>query len=97
MMQLTSGSGAPSRADTAGTKTKIRNSTVANFNKANEIGNNAKVIASTTTLSAGEANIAASTDSVLIPDAYMPRAIGAIQLLQTPKGPPANVPSNVFR
>jgi hypothetical protein len=36
MMQLTSGSGAPSRGAAAGTKTRIRNSTVANFNKASD-------------------------------------------------------------
>ena len=81
----------------AGTKTRIKNSTVANFNKASGSGNNAKVIASTTTFKAGEENMAASTDSVLIPEVYMPRAMGAIQLLQTPNGMPATVPNNVFR
>src|SRR5882672_6041605 len=52
-----------------GANTKIRNATVANFKIATGAGNSANVIASTTTFSAGEANIAASTDSVLIPAA----------------------------
>src|SRR5450755_1057276 len=95
--QLTIGPGTASRGDMAGTKTSIKNSTVANFNKASGRGNNAQVIASTTTFKAGEENMAASTDSVLIPEVYMPRAMGAIQLLQTPNGMPATVPNNVFR
>src|SRR5229473_3460795 len=58
-----------SREAAAGANTKIKNSTVASFNNATFAGNNAKVIASTTTFKAGEANIAASTDSLLMPAA----------------------------
>src|SRR5215475_9222270 len=61
------------------------------------IGKSAKVIASTTAFSAGEANIAPSTDSVLMPDAYNPRAIGATQFVQTAIGVPATAPSSAFR
>src|SRR5713226_8328717 len=53
----------------AGANTNIKDSTVASFNSATFAGNNAKAIASTTTFKAGEANIAASTDSRLIPAA----------------------------
>src|SRR3982750_3797467 len=58
-----------SRPDIAGTNRKIRNSTLASFKIASDSGNNVNVIASTTRFRAGEANIAASTDSLLIPDA----------------------------
>src|SRR5215472_1425683 len=57
------------RLATSGAKTKMRKSTVASLSNATDAGKSAKVIASTTTLSAGEANIAARTDSVLIPEA----------------------------
>ena len=56
------------REDTRGANTKIRKNTVASLTSAAETGNSAKVMASTTTtFSAGEANIVASTDSVLTP------------------------------
>src|SRR5580704_2579700 len=57
------------REATAGAKTKIKKRTVASLSSAMGTGKSAKVMARTTTLSAGEANMAASTDSVLIPDA----------------------------
>src|ERR1700742_152439 len=83
--------------DTNGTKTKIRNSTVNSFSSATDIGKRTKVIASTTTFSAGDANIAARTDSVLIPDAKNPRAIGAMQFVHTASGAPTAAPNNVLR
>src|SRR5882672_261142 len=67
--KLTIGSGPASPRDIAGTNTKIRNRTVASFNSASDNGKSVKVMASTTRLRAGDANIAASTDSLLIPDA----------------------------
>src|SRR5262249_39639519 len=57
----------------------------------------AKVIANTTMLSAGDANNVASTDSLLIPEASSPRAIGATQFVHTPRGTPAAAPSKVLR
>src|SRR5580698_1847955 len=57
------------REATAGAKTKIRKRTVASLRSAIGTGKRAKVMARTTTLSAGEANMAARTDSVLIPEA----------------------------
>src|SRR6266516_5245369 len=81
----------------AGAKTKIRNSTVASFRIATCTGNSAKLMASTTTFSAGEANMVAKTDSVLAPDANSPRAIGAMQLVHTASGTPATAPKTVFR
>src|ERR1700686_3420611 len=57
------------REATASAKTKIRKRTVASLRSAMGTGKSAKVIARTTTLSAGEANMAARTDSVLIPEA----------------------------
>src|SRR5882672_6541330 len=77
------------REATAGAKTRIRKRTVANLMSATEMGNSAKVMARTTTLSAGEANMVARTDSVLTPDAKSPRAMGAMQLEQTANGTPA--------
>src|SRR6266404_3317923 len=61
----------------------MRKRTVASLSKATGAGKSAKVMARTTTLSAGEANMAARTDSVLIPEAYSPRAIGAMQFVHT--------------
>src|SRR5260370_40434589 len=87
----------PSPDTAAGANTKIKNNTVASFNNATLAGNNANVIASTTTFRAGEANIAASTDSLLIPAAYNPRAIGATQFVHTAMGIPAIAPNNVFK
>src|SRR5580693_3624116 len=84
------------REATRGAKTRISKSAVASFNKATEAGNSAKLIARTTALSAGEANMVANTDSVLIPDANRPRAIGATQLLQTASGIPAIAPSTAL-
>ncbi len=75
----------------------MSNNTVKSFSSATDIGKSTKVIARTTTLSAGEANIAARTDSVLIPEAKNPRAIGAMQLVQTASGAPTAAPNNVFR
>src|SRR5215470_15188631 len=83
--------------ETSGTKTKIRKSTVKTFSNATEVGKRTKVIARTTTLIAGDTNIAASTDSVLIPEAKKPRAIGATQLVQTATGAPAAAPKSVLR
>src|ERR1700722_9678258 len=57
------------REATAGAKTKISKRTVASLSTAIWTGKSAKVMARTTTLSAGEANMAARTDSVLIPEA----------------------------
>src|SRR5580704_1564554 len=57
------------REATAGAKTKIRKRTVASLSTAIWTGKSAKVMARTTTLSAGEANMAARTDSVLMPEA----------------------------
>jgi hypothetical protein len=54
-------------------------------------GKSANVIASTTTFSVGELNIAASTDSVLIPEAKA-LPIGATQFAHTPSGIPAAAP-----
>src|SRR5262249_44758120 len=51
-----------SREATKGAKTKIRKSTVASLRSATENGKRAKVMARTTTLRAGEANIVARTD-----------------------------------
>ena len=70
----------------------MRKNTVASLRTATDAGKSAKVIARTTTFSAGEANMVASTDSVLMPEATRPRAIGAMQLLQTPSGTPATAP-----
>src|SRR5216684_5923210 len=75
-------------AATVGAKTKIRKRTVASLMSAMEIGKSAKVMASTTTLSAGDANMVARTDSALMPEAKSPRAMGAMQLEQTAKGTP---------
>ena len=83
--------------ETSGTKTKIRKSTVKSFSNATEVGKRKKVIARTTTLSAGDANMAASTDSVLMPEAKRPRAIGAMQFVQTASGAPAAAPKSVLR
>src|SRR5436190_2366826 len=85
-----------SRDAASGTKTRIRNRTVASLSNATEAGNSAKVIARTTTFSAGEANIAASTDSVLMPDANNPRAIGATQFVHTARGTPVAAPISRF-
>src|SRR5258708_21997425 len=85
-----------SREAAAGANTKIKNSTVANFNTATLAGNNANVIASTTTFKAGEANIAARTDSLLIPAAYNPRAIRATQFVHTATHMPASAPNREF-
>src|SRR5271163_3251419 len=57
------------RDATAGAKTKISRRTVASLSSAIGTGKRANVMARTTTLSAGDANMAARTDSVLIPDA----------------------------
>src|ERR1700730_7781685 len=57
------------REATAGAKTKMRKRTVASLSSATEAGKSAKVMERTTTLSAGEAKLAASTDSVLMPEA----------------------------
>src|ERR1700682_2526815 len=78
---------------TSGANTKIISNIVASFNPTTGSGNNANAIASTTTFSVGELNIAASVDSVLIPDAYSPRPIGATQFAQTPSGMPTAAPS----
>src|SRR5271169_4392082 len=69
MGQATAGAEAPWREATAGAKTKMRKRTVASLSRAMEAGKSAKVMATTTTLRAGEANMAASTDSVLMPEA----------------------------
>src|SRR6266853_4329055 len=97
MGQATAGAETPWREATAGAKTKMRKRTVASLSKATGAGKSAKVMARTTTLSAGEANMAARTDSVLIPEAYSPRAIGAMQFVHTARGTPAAAPKNVFR
>src|SRR5580692_3725987 len=65
----TYGAMAPRREAVAGAKTKIRKRTVASFRRAMGTGKSANVMARTTTLSAGEANITARTDSVLMPEA----------------------------
>src|ERR1700676_869162 len=67
--QTMAGAGLLCREATAGAKTKIRKRTVASLSRAIEMGKSAKVMARTTTLRAGEANMAARTDSVLIPEA----------------------------
>src|ERR1700675_1492441 len=56
MGQATAGAEAPRREATAGANTKIRNRTVASLSSAIGAGKSAKVMATTTTLSAGEAN-----------------------------------------
>src|ERR1700739_2695562 len=85
------------REATAGAKTRIRKRTVASFISATEMGKSVKVIARTTTLSAGEENMVARTDSALMPEAKSPGAIGATQLGQTPRGAPAAGPKSVLR
>src|SRR5260370_5646077 len=69
MGQTTAGAEAPWREATAGAKTKMRKRTVASLSSAIDAGKSAKVMARTTTLSAGEANMVARTDSVLMPEA----------------------------
>src|SRR2546430_4113898 len=96
MGQATPTAGDGWRDAEAGVKTKIRKRTVASLSIATESGKSAKVIASTTTLSAGEANMVASTDSALTPDANRPRAMGATQFVQTASGTPAAAPKSVF-
>src|SRR5262249_43796950 len=86
-----------SREAIVGAKTKIIKRTVASFSSATDTGKSAKVMARTTTLSAGEANMMARTDSVLIPEAKRPRAIGATQLEQTASGTPLTAPNSVLR
>src|SRR5215469_17569401 len=85
------------REATAGAKTKMRKSTEVSLSRATTTGKSVKVIARTMTLRAGEANMAARTDSVLRPEAYRPRAMGATQLVQTPKGTPTAAPKRVLR
>jgi hypothetical protein len=75
----------------------MRKSTEVSLSRATATGKSAKVIARTMTLRAGEANMAARTDSVLRPEAYRPRAIGATQLVQTAKGTPTAAPKSVLR
>src|SRR6267143_4782219 len=84
------------REATVGAKTKIRKRTVASLMSAMETGKSAKVMARTTTFSAGEENMVARTDSALMPETKSPRAIGAIQLEQTAKGTPAAAPKSVL-
>src|SRR5262249_38638495 len=55
--QATEGDSCFSHEATSGTKTRIRKSTVASLRSATENGKSAKVMARTTTLSAGEANM----------------------------------------
>src|ERR1700722_4252342 len=64
-----SGAGSRWREATAGAKTKINSNTVASLSSATDAGNRVKVMARTTTLSAGDENMAARTDSTLIPEA----------------------------
>ena len=90
-------SGDNGRAAIKGAKPKIKITTVASFTSATESGKRAKVMASTTIFNVGELNIAASTDSVLMPEAYKPRPIGATQLAQTASGIPVSVPISAFR
>src|SRR5580700_7760172 len=97
MGQMMEGADLLRREATTGAKTKTRKRTVASLSTAIETGKSAKVMARTTTLSAGEANIAARTDSVLMPEAYRPRAMGATQLVQTARGMPTAAPKRVFR
>src|SRR5882672_2249517 len=97
MGQVTTGGSDFCRAATAGTKTRIKKSTVASLMSATEIGKRVKVIARTKTLSAGEENMVARTDSALTPEAKSPRAIGATQLEQTASGTPAAAPNSVLR
>src|SRR5216684_3165540 len=85
------------REATAGAKTKIRKRTVASLMSATEMGKRAKVMARTTTLRAGDANMVARTDSALMPEAKSPRAMGAMQLEQTARGTPAAAPKRVLR
>src|SRR5580700_2075334 len=94
---MTEGADLLRREATTGAKTKTRKRTVASLSRAIEMGKSAKVMARTTTLSPGAANMAARTDSVLMPEAYRPRAMGATQLVQTAKGMPAAAPKKVFR
>src|SRR5258706_2594694 len=82
------------REATAGAKTKIRKRAVASLMSAMETGKSAKVMARTTTLSAGEANIVARKDSALMPEAKSPRAMGAMQLEQNAQGKPAAAPQH---
>src|SRR5262249_9743203 len=67
------------------------------FKMTTGMGKSANVIAKTTTFSAGDANVADSTDSVLMPDAYRPRAIGATQFVHTAIGVPTAAPSSAFK
>ena len=39
----------------------------------------------------------ANAVSILLPPSYMPLAIGATQLTQTPNGVPANIPKKLLR
>ena len=69
MGHATSGSSRLWPEATIGAKTKIKSKTVASLSSATDAGNRVKVMAKTTTLRAGEENMAARTDSTLIPEA----------------------------
>src|SRR5260221_5686879 len=97
MGQVTAVSADFCREAIAGAKTRIRKRTVASLISAMETGKSVKVIARTTTLSAGEENMVARTDSALMPEAKSPRAIGATQLEQTASGTPTAAPKSVLR
>ena len=45
----------------------------------------------------GELNMTANAVSILLPASYMPLAIGATQLTQTPSGVPTNMPIKLLR
>src|SRR5580700_2531316 len=85
------------RGATAGAKTRMRKRTVASLRSAIEMGKRVNVMARTTTLRAGDANMVARTDSALMPEAKSPRAMGAMQFEQTASGTPAAAPNSVLR
>jgi len=68
----------------------------ASFVTAISIGNSEKAIVRTTIFKVGEAIIADKVVSALAPALYMPLAIGAAQLTQTPNGAPIAIPSAEF-
>ena len=45
----------------------------------------------------GELNMTANAVSILLPASYIPLAMGATQLTQTPSGVPTNIPIKLLR
>ena len=54
-------------------------------------------IVNTMMFNVGELNMTANAISILLPASYIPLAIGATQLTQTPSGVPTNIPIKLLR